>query len=126
MKKPTLLIVDDEQDICQIASSIICKCFNVNVVFAMSIEEALVLLHKITPDFALLDIQLGDGEGYDLVPKLKELNPEVKMLFISAYSGDKVFNKVKTLGAVDLIHKPFDTVILKSKLREMMEINGDE
>jgi two-component SAPR family response regulator len=126
MKKPLLFIVDDERDICTLVSTVISKCFNVDVEFALSFSSALKQLEFVIPDYVILDIHLGDGEGYDLVEKIKKVNPRVKILFISAFSEDKVCNKVDALNLEGLLHKPFDTLLLKSKLRKMMGINGDK
>lgn len=125
MSKPLLLIVDDEHDICSLLRSMICKCFNLEVVVASSIEEARELFHNRVPDYALLDIQLKDGESFELIPVLKGLNPALKFMVLSAYSGAKEKTKAISLGASDFISKPFDTVVLKSKLQTMVGIHEE-
>lgn len=126
MRRPLMFIVDDEQDICEIVSSLVEKSFNIDVKYALSYAAAIEQMEVIQPDYALLDIHLGDNESFDLVKELKKINPYIKILFISAFSGDSVLEKVNALNVEGILHKPFDTIRLKSKLNEIMGLNEGE
>jgi CheY-like chemotaxis protein len=121
MEKPVLLIVDDEPDIRMICSSIIERSFQLRVVKVGSFTEALKMIKAHAPAYALLDVNLPDGSGFDLVPKLIEANENVRYSFITAHSQFKEREKAKELGANFLIAKPFKSCDINLSLQAMME-----
>ena len=121
MKKPILLIVDDEADIRELSATIILRFFDVELMKVGSIKEAKQVIVKKSPDYAFLDIQLSDGDGFELVSLLKQANKRVKFIFITAFNQMSEQQKAKSLGASGLIAKPFRSSDLKRALEEMME-----
>ena len=96
-----ILVVDDEQDICEILQYNL-ETEGYEVVTANSAEEALELPLQ---DFGLilLDVMMGEMSGFQLARRLKE-NPEtaqVAIIFITALDGED--NTVKGLNIVLLI-----------------------
>ena len=61
---------------------------------------------------------MGGGEIYD---KLKNINPDVKVLLVSGYSLNKQIEELMDEGCKGFIQKPFDIVQLSHKLREVLE-----
>jgi len=121
MEKPVLLIVDDEPDIRMICSSIIERSFQLKVVKVGTYSEALDMIGVHAPTYALLDVNLPDGCGFDLVPKLIEANENVRFSFITAHSQFKEQEMAKKLGANFLIAKPFKSCDINLSLQAMME-----
>jgi len=74
--KKTILIIDDEPDICQSMSDIFSD-EGYNVMTAGDGNEALEKLEKETPDLIFLDIWLPDSDGLKLLPGLKQEHPQV-------------------------------------------------
>ncbi|MDM8158309.1 response regulator transcription factor [Labilibaculum sp. K2S] len=107
MKDLKILVVDDEEDLCEILQfNLKQEGFDVDV--AYSAEQALVLELK-TYDFFLLDIMMGEISGLELA-KIIRRNPDLEdkpILFITAKTSeaDKLigFNA----GADDYVSKPF-------------------
>lgn len=119
MKQPLLLIVDDEQDIKSLYKTIINKHFDFRILEADSLAAVQKIIQSEIPDFVLLDLKLGDGNGFDVIPALKKINPQVKILVISAFNHCKEKQKATDLGAVGLLAKPFEKEIFIQHLHQM-------
>lgn len=122
MDKKKLLIVDDECDIRSLCKCVVNRSFdNIVIADAESIQEAKDKLKDISPDIVLLDLHLGDGFGFDLIPHLKRVNPSVKILIVTAYNQSEEQRKAVDLGAFGLLGKPFRSADLVDRIREMMK-----
>ncbi|MGK0289147.1 MAG: two-component system alkaline phosphatase synthesis response regulator PhoP [bacterium] len=79
--------------------------------------SALTLYHQESPEVICLDIMMPEMNGYDVCKKIRELNPQVPILFISAKSEeiDKVLGL--ELGADDFIVKPFGVKEVIARIR---------
>ncbi|WP_107037664.1 response regulator [Brumimicrobium mesophilum] len=108
MKRPVLLIIDDECDIKALYKSIVNRHFEFEIVEANSVKTVQEVLKNHTPDYVLLDLCLQDGDGFDLIPALKKINSSVKILVITAFSHCMEKRKATELGAVGLLAKPFE------------------
>lgn len=105
MNKKNILIVDDEYEICILLSSFL-KRQGYQVSFANSVAEGSKLVSENQPFITFLDINLPDGLGFELVPKIKE-DPSSKVIIISAREGIEEKAMSKKLEVDDYITKPF-------------------
>ena len=122
IEKKTLLIIDDEEDIRSLSRNIIERSFDfLNVFDAYSLNDARRLVNDVIPDFVLLDLHLSDGLGFDIIPELLGLNPEVKILVVTAYNQSQEQNNTRRLGAFGLLGKPFVAADLVKCINEMMK-----
>ncbi len=103
--KKTILIIDDEPDICQSMSDIFSD-EGYNVMTAGDGNEALGKLEKETPDLIFLDIWLPDSDGLKLLPGLKQEHPHVPVIMISGHGTIETAVQATKLGAFDFIEKP--------------------
>ncbi len=55
---------------------------------ASSLSDAYELVQRIKPDILLLDIQLPDGNGYDLVPKITSASPHTRVVVLTSYTDE--------------------------------------
>ena len=77
---------------------------------ANSVASAVIEIKALSPEILFLDIQLGDGLGFDI---LEQLHPqEFKVVFVTAY--DQYAIRAIKFGALDYILKPIDLEDLKS------------
>ncbi|MEW6188038.1 MAG: sigma-54 dependent transcriptional regulator [Thermodesulfobacteriota bacterium] len=106
MKKPTILVVDDEFGVLQSFKMVLKDRFE--VLLSETGVGALKLFNKNHVDLILLDILLQDGNGLDLLQKFKELEPAVEIIMITAVKDIQTAVKAIRLGAYDYILKPFD------------------
>ena len=75
---------------------------------ALSIEEAEELTFKNTYDLYLLDINLPEGNGLDLLESLRHAEDTTPTIFITALTDINSMAEGFKLGAIDYIKKPFD------------------
>jgi len=101
-----ILILDDEPEIGQILGSIFCKK-GYEVSSFTSLNDASNAIDKDHYALALLDIQLGEGMGYDLIPKLRTKHPHIPIISISAYANESETNNALKMGANIFVAKPF-------------------
>lgn len=120
-----ILIVDDEQDIRNVCAAIIDRYFDLQIFCAGSITEAKSIAQQEQPDYAILDLHLPDGVGFDLVPFLKAANDKLRFLIVTAYNHCVEKSKAADLGAEKLLAKPFKSKDLKMEVEQMMgNVNG--
>jgi DNA-binding response OmpR family regulator len=76
---------------------------------AQSADKMFELLEHIKPDLILLDVEMPDVSGYDIVRKLKssDSHKSIPVIFLSARSDSASEMEGFSLGALDYIHKPF-------------------
>ncbi len=119
MKKITLLIIDDEENLCK---SISFALRNENIEFhgALSGVEGLRMMPEVSPDAVLLDLRLPDQSGLVVLQELIASYPDLPIIMISAHGDTKAAVQAIRLGAVDYLTKPFDVdellVLVKSCL----------
>ncbi len=118
----TILLVDDEEFILDIGQRVLEK-LGYKVLIAKSGKEATAFyehnMDKI--DMVILDMimqEMGGGRTYD---KLKDLNPNIKVLLSSGYSIDGEATKILERGCNGFIQKPFNMADLSKKLREILD-----
>jgi DNA-binding NtrC family response regulator len=64
--------------------------------------------HDERPDVVLLDLRLGDADGLDLLRRIRQEAPDVKVILISAHGSIESAVAAMKLGAYDFIKKPFE------------------
>ncbi len=113
--RPTLMIVDDEQNFTESLRLAIEDAFTVSV--ASSLKIAREALKRTLPDAILLDLRLPDGDGMDLLHELKESVQSTVVIVMTAYASAASIVKALNGGAVEYFAKPLDILRLKSVLR---------
>lgn len=120
-----ILIVDDREGNLFALGNIL-KRLNVEVVKAVTGEEALraTLHHRFA--LAILDVQMPGMDGYELAGLMRsdEATKSIPIIFMSAvYSDEANVFKGYESGAVDFITKPFNTDVLLSKVKIFLELD---
>ena len=121
--KPLVLLVDDVPQNIQILHQIL-NMGEYSFAIATSGNETLQMVKKKLPDLILLDIMLGDIDGFEVCQQLKK-DPEtaaVPIIFLTAKVG--VEDKVKgfKLGAVDYITKPFEDAEVVARVHTHIQL----
>ena len=83
------------------------------------------LLKKIIPNIILLDIEMPEMNGFEVLEALKE-NPEYKnipVIFLTSMMDSDIEAKGFQMGAVDFINKPFSTKVLLNRIRLHIDIS---
>lgn len=101
-----ILLVDDELELLDMVSSILTEYGFHNIKTAKNIKEALVEIENFSPELAILDVMLPDGNGFDLMKQIKK-NGDYPVLFLTARGEENDKFRGFGLGADDYIVKPF-------------------
>jgi response regulator RpfG family c-di-GMP phosphodiesterase len=121
-KKQTILIVDDEPGNIEILSETLGGSYE--ILFAVSGREAVKIAKHQIPDMIILDIIMPVMSGYEVLQSLKQdpLLKNIPVIFITALDQEDQETRGLTLGAVDYISKPFNTTIVKLRVRTQLEL----
>ena len=84
--------------------------------------EAVKMTLKEKPDVVFLDLTMPEMDGYTALPKLLKINPDIKVVVISADVQEQAKEKVLALGAKFHIAKPINA----QKLKEILEALKNE
>lgn len=101
-----ILVVDDEQELLNMVSSILNEYGFRHITTAESAGEAMAKAELHPPELAILDVMLPDRDGFDLMIRLKEKG-DYPILFLTARGEDEDKFRGFGLGADDYIVKPF-------------------
>ncbi len=114
-----ILVIDDEREICESIKMILeYEDYQFD-----SATDSIEGLHKIESgdfDVVLLDIQMPDLNGFEVLNKIKEKNLELNVIMISAFSSLENAVKATKLGAFDFIEKPIDREKLLLSIRNAL------
>jgi CheY-like chemotaxis protein len=116
----TVLLVDDEEILLEVVKELL-RSIGYRVLVARDGEEAIQIHRKYRNDIdiVLLDMMMpnmGGGETYD---RMKEMNPEIRVLLSSGFGVDGGPSKILERGCDGFIQKPFTINELSDKLREI-------
>lgn len=117
----TILVIDDKEDVRQVLSDIL-KDAGYNTIMAEGGNEAINIYKEkgAEIDLALLDIIMPDMNGSETYEKLKELNPNVKIIIVSAYSEDDVSRELREKGAKWFLQKPYKAEDLLAMVKRVI------
>ncbi len=113
MKKRSVLIIDDETDLCVLLYSYL-KRKNFDVQFTHNLKDGLVVINKMRPDILFLDNNLPDGFGWEMASQLAKDFPETRINLISAFHPNPP--NFDGENNVNIIEKPISTNTLDSYL----------
>ncbi|MBW1942787.1 MAG: PAS domain S-box protein [Deltaproteobacteria bacterium] len=118
----TVMMVDDEEMVLEVGEAILEK-LGYDVFPANSGKEALEIYraHRDDIDIVVLDMIMPDMGGGETFDKLREMNPQVKVLLASGYSVDGQAGEILKRGCDGFIQKPFEMDHFSNKLREILD-----
>lgn len=102
-----VLLVDDEEDILWGLSEELARN-QIEVDTATNGLEALEKIKKKQYDFLVTDIRMPGLSGSELLMETKKIQPDIKVIVMTAYGSDEVKQDVLTKGAISYLEKPFD------------------
>lgn len=117
-----VLVVDDTETNIDILVETLGDVYDVSV--AMDGESALEDIAERKPDLILLDIMMPGMDGYEVCERLKKNNStkNIPVIFLTAMTEEQDEAKGLALGAVDYITKPFSPDLVKSRVRNQLEL----
>lgn len=120
-ERKTVLVVDDEPEIRKLVGAIVNQ-FGYSALTADSGEHALTLYrnHKAPIDLLITDVVQPGMSGPMLADKLTEIQPDLKVLYISGYDNTHVVRSYVVEKGHALLAKPFTATQLQAKMRELL------
>ncbi|MFK7697175.1 sporulation transcription factor Spo0A [Paenibacillus sp. HJGM_3] len=125
MQKIEVLLADDNREFTNLLSEFISEQDDMVVAgVAYNGNEVLKYMeqHKKVPDVLILDIIMPHLDGLGVLEKLREmnLNPQPKIIMLTAFGQENITQKAVQLGASYYILKPFDMDILTNRIRQLV------
>ncbi len=115
-----ILIVDDDLDFAA-SLKLILENEDYQPLLAHNEEEALESVEQNEVDLALLDIRLGQDDGIELLPKLKEIQPDILCVMVTGFGSIETAVQALNNGAYDYLRKPVNPDELLATLRRGFE-----
>ena len=117
--KPYIMIIDDESSICDSLKLALKNDYNV-VAFNSS-QPALDLLVKQNFSVVLLDLKIGRENGINVLKKIKEIDPSIVIIMITAYGSIGTSVEAMKNGAFNYLTKPLDIDELMIYIKQAVE-----
>ena len=116
----SILIIDDEKEICESVKMIL-EYEDYDVSYSTSANEGMTKLSNKNFSALLLDIQMPEMSGFEVIKKVKSRYPNLSVVIISAHGSLENAIKATKLGAFDFIEKPIDREKLLISIRNAAE-----
>jgi two-component system response regulator PilR (NtrC family) len=123
MPKPSVLVVDDEPDLCELLS-ITLQRMDLAPRTAGSVADAQRVLKTERFDLCLTDMQLPDGDGLELVEWIQQHAPSVPVAVITAHGNMEIAVRALKLGAFDFVSKPLELAGLRKLVASAIKLSG--
>lgn len=125
--KKSILFVDDEISVLDSIRRILHSTQNVwNIEYANSVSEAKILISNSKFDVLVLDVNMPDKSGLDLLIELKgeKKEPEFEIIMLTGLDDQGLKRKSLDLGATDLITKPVSKEDLIARLESVISMKS--
>ncbi|NOY78242.1 MAG: sigma-54-dependent Fis family transcriptional regulator [Calditrichaeota bacterium] len=116
-----VLIVDDDVNIRKMIEINLKKDKMYDIISAANGESCLKIMHETIPDLVLLDIQMPGIDGIETLRRIKQENPKIPVVMMSAHGTIETAVKSMQLGAFDFITKPFSGDRLRLTVKNAIE-----
>lgn len=111
-----LLIVDDDEPFrARLARAMEIRGYRVTV--AENVAEGIAAARATLPEFAVVDLRLGEGSGLDVVQALREARKDVRIVMLTGYGNIATAVAAVKAGAIDYLPKPADADQIEAALK---------
>jgi len=119
-----LLLIDDEADV-QYSFRRIFDSPDLELHTASSGEEGLRLIPKVRPSLVITDIRMAGINGLETLRKIRQADPKLPVILMTAYGTTQTAIEAMKLGAYDYLLKPFDVPRLKQIVADALKASRD-
>jgi DNA-binding NarL/FixJ family response regulator len=110
----TAVIIDDDIDTVE-STSLLLQLLSVEIIgIGYNGHEAISQFESLRPDVMFLDLMMPEYDGFYALKKIKELDPKVKVVVITADVRRETCDEIDALNPYRVILKPFDMSELKN------------
>ena len=118
--QPTILIVDDERSMCELLKDTLVKeGYDVHV--SDNPLKAIEIVKEMHIEVAMLDLVMPEKDGIDVLKEIKEIQPDIVVIIMTAYGTIDTAVEAMKLGAYDYITKPFKMSKVKTIIKRILE-----
>lgn len=124
--KKKILIIDDEEKICDIVKKGLEKIGYFEVSIAANGKDGIGLARRLKPHLILLDIRMPGIDGLEVLKRLKEDKDtlEIPVIMLTAVVENKIKEECARLYDEVFLEKPVEIAVLKTKIDEVLERRG--
>ncbi len=117
----SILVVDDARFMRVMLKEILKSTIpDVNIVEAADTTSAIEMYNQEKPDLVTMDMNLPGTDGITCMKDILKINPQAKVLMVSAVDQQKVMYDAINAGAKGYINKPFNKVGIMTKVNELL------
>jgi DNA-binding response OmpR family regulator len=120
-RQPTVLVADDDRDVLNLVRFRL-EREGVRVITASDGHEALETARAELPDVCVLDVMMPKLNGFEVLKELREneATASIRVILLTARSGDSDVDQAFDVGADDYVTKPFNPQELRQRVRAQL------
>src|SRR5215813_3280379 len=115
-----ILVVDDERSMREMLA-ILLRREGHEVSVAENGRGAIDLLNQRPFDLVVSDARMPDIDGLEVLRHARSINPSVIAIMVTAYGSPDLLRGVAQLGVNDYVEKPFNTAVLRFRIRKALD-----
>ena len=113
--RPVILVMDDDEAILRLMK-IRLEGMGLDVLLESDGQKGLQIIESTAVSAVLLDLNMGSTSGFDLLPKIKKMKPNLPVIMVTGSHDEAEARKTVELGAWDYVTKPIDFQYLSNIL----------
>lgn len=118
-----ILIVDDQYGIRILLNEVLQKV-GYETYQAANGVQALEIAKEHSPDLVLLDMKIPGMDGIEILKRMKEYDPNIAVIIMTAYGELDMIQRAKDLGAITHFAKPFDIDDIRNAVNKYLPIEA--
>lgn len=116
----SILLVEDDAELCEMTANYLAKLgYAVHEAASPALALSIAADPGVAIDLVLADVVMPGMNGKELVDKIRQLRPEVKVIYVTGYTTETVSGEILASG-IDLIQKPYDFVKMSVRLKQLL------
>jgi DNA-binding NtrC family response regulator len=116
----TILIVDDDENICSAFVQFLVEQGHTPLV-ASNGKDALEIVARSRPDLVIMDVRMPGMDGLHALSGIREIDPDVYVVIMTAYGTSRTSIEAFRLGAFDYLTKPLDLDVVQAVIERAFE-----
>lgn len=117
---PYIVLVDDDHQVVDYLKEALEEDGGYTVTATTSGKDALAIIKERVPDLVILDLNMPEPDGFELLKLARAQFPNLKILTISGYLHGPLLKAARMFGAIATLEKPFTPEALMGKVREIL------
>lgn len=120
MNPNRILVVDDNLEFLNFMSRDMLPQFGYEALPASRGRQAVQMIVEEQPDLVLLDVQMPDMSGLDVLEELRQREIDIPIIIMTAHGSESIAVQAFQLGATDYLIKPFDLDIVRAAIDRLL------